>query len=306
MIASLPATALPTNIVTDNAVTVVDGLAFGVLLFVTALGLSLVFGVMDVLNLAHGAIFLVGAYVAVTLLGGGATISIMAFLAAMALAVVVGGLGGWGLSAMVRPIAHRGHLDQALLTLGIALVVTDLLSIRFGNDVRSVPAPTGLDGTVSIFGQSYPLYRLVVIGVGAVLAVVALYVIERTRVGSLVRASVVDPQMVSALGVDTRKLVTGVFAAGAALAALGGVVGAPILAAYPGLDDRVLLLGLVVVVIGGLGSVSGALVGALIIGQIEVLGVSLLPDYASFLVFGAMGLVLLLRPQGLLAKGGTA
>lgn len=207
---------------------------------------------------------------------------------------------------MVRPVARRGHLDQALLTLGIALVVSDLISMRFGNDVRSIPAPTGLNGSVTILGQSYPLYRLVVIVVGGLLAVGALYVIERTRVGSLVRASVVDPQMVSALGVDTKRLVTGVFAAGAALAAAGGVIGGPILSAYPGLDNRVLLLGLVVVVIGGLGSVSGALVGALVIGQIETLGVSLPPDHASFLVFGAMGLVLLLRPQGLLGQKGAA
>lgn len=293
---------LTANFIADNGVTIVDGLAFGVLLFVIALGLSLVFGVMDVLNLAHGALYLVGAYIAVALLGGGATMTLLAFLGAIVLAAVIGGVGGWGLSTMVRPVSHRGHLDQALLTLGIALVVSDLISMRFGNDVRSVPAPQGLDGSVTIFGQPYPLYRLLVIIVGGLLAAGALYVIERTRVGSLVRASVVDPQMVSALGVDTKRLVTGVFAAGAALAAAGGVIGGPILSAYPGLDNRVLLLGLVVVVIGGLGSVSGALVGALVIGQIETLGVSFLPDHASFLVFGAMGLVLLLRPQGLLGQ----
>jgi branched-chain amino acid transport system permease protein len=289
----------------DNIITMVDGLAIGALLFVIALGLSLVFGVMDVLNLAHGALYLVGAYVAASVVGGG-TVTLMAFMGAAVLAAVIGGLAGWGLSAMVRPIAARGHLDQALLTLGIALVVSDLLSMRFGNDVRTVPAPEGLTGSTSLFGQSYPVYRLAVIVVGALLAVGSLLLIERTRIGSLVRAAVVDAPMVRALGVDTTKLVAGVFAAGTALAAFGGVMGAPILSAYPGLDDRVLLLGLVVVVLGGLGSVSGALVGALIIGQIEVLGVSLLPSYASFLVFGAMALVLLLRPRGLMAKGGTA
>ena len=183
-------TALPANFITDNGVTMIDGLATGVLLFVIALGLSLVFGVMDVLNLAHGAIYLVGAYVAVALLGGGSTMTLVAFVGAVLLAAVVGGLGGWGLSAMVRPVAHRGHLDQALLTLGIALVVSDLISMRFGNDVRSIPAPDGLDGSVSIFGQSYPLYRLIVIVVGGLLAVAALYVIERTRVGSLVARDV--------------------------------------------------------------------------------------------------------------------
>lgn len=293
-----------TGWITDNLITVVDGLAFGVLLFVIALGLSLVFGVMDVLNLAHGAIYMLGAYVVAGMVGGG-TITLVAFMGAALLAAVVGGLAGWGLSAMVKPIAGRGHLDQALLTLGVALVVADLISMRFGNDVRSVPAPEPLTGSTSLFGQPYPVYRLVVIVVGLALAVGALLLIERTRIGSLVRAAVVDAQMVRALGVDTAKLVAGVFAAGAALAAFGGVMGAPILSAYPGLDDFALLLGLVVVIIGGLGSVSGALVGALIIGQVEVLGVSLLPTYASFLVFGAMALVLLLRPQGLFAKAQT-
>ena len=289
----------------NNLVTVVDGLAFGVLLFVIALGLSLVFGVMDVLNLAHGALYMVGAYVAVSLVVGG-TLSMAAFLGAALLAAVIGGLAGWGLAAMVRPIAKRGHLDQALLTLGIALVVGDLISMGFGNDVRSVPAPDPLTGSTSVLGQSYPVYRLAVIVVGLILAGGALLLIEHTRIGSLVRAAVVDAEMVRALGTDTGKLVAGVFAAGAALAAFGGVMGAPILSAYPGQDGRVLLLGLVVVVIGGLGSVSGALVGALIIGQVEVLGVSLLPSHASFLMFGTMALVLLLRPQGLLAKSRTA
>lgn len=294
-----------TSWITDNLITVVDGLAFGVLLFVIALGLSLVFGVMDVLNLAHGALYMLGAYVVAGMVGGG-TVTLAAFMGAALLAAVIGGLAGWGLSAMVKPIAGRGHLDQALLTLGIALVVADLISMRFGNDVRTVSAPEPLTGSTSLFGQPYPVYRLIVIVVGLFLAVGALLLIERTRIGSLVRAAVVDAQMVRALGVDTAKLVAGVFAAGAALAAFGGAMGAPILSAYPGLDDRALLLGLVVVIIGGLGSVSGALVGALIIGQVEVLGVSLLPSQASFLVFGAMALVLLLRPQGLLAKARTA
>ena len=293
------------NFIAENLFTVVDGLAIGVLLFVIALGLSLVFGVMDVLNLAHGALYLVGAYVAVSFVVGG-KMSLGAFVAAALLAAVIGGLAGWGLSAAVKPIASRGHLDQALLTLGIALVVSDLVSMRFGNDVRSIPAPDPLVGSVSLLGQSYPVYRLVVIVVGAALAVGAVMLIERTRIGSLVRAAVVDAPMVRALGVNTGRLVAGVFAAGAALASFGGVLGAPILSAYPGLDDRVLLLGLVVVVLGGLGSVNGALVGALIIGQIEVLGASLVPTYASFLVFGAMALVLLVRPEGLLAKGGVA
>jgi branched-subunit amino acid ABC-type transport system permease component len=286
-------------------ITVIDGVALGVLLFTIALGLSLVFGVMDVLNLAHGVLFLGGTYVAVAVLGDGGG-SIATLVLAALVALVAGALAGAGLSLVTRPISARGHLDQALLTLGIAFVGADLLSQAFGNEVRSVSPPAALASSVGIAGGSYPVYRLLVIVVGLLLAVAAWYVVERTRVGALVQATVADAPMVRALGVNTTRLVTGVFAAGAALAAFGGVLGAPIISASPGVDTRVLILGLVVVVIGGLGSVSGALVGALLIGQAETLGVSLLPTYASFLTFGTMALVLLLRPAGLLASGRTA
>jgi branched-chain amino acid transport system permease protein len=289
----------------SNLITMIDGVAFGVLLFTIALGLSLVFGVMDVLNLSHGVLYLGGAYVAVSLFGGGSGGVLMFVLAAL-LALVLGGVAGAGLSVVTRPIAARGHLDQALLTLGIAFVAADLYSEFYGNDVKSVPPPAEFAGSTSILGSTYPTYRLVVIAVGLLLAVGAWYVIEKTKVGALVQASVADAQMVRALGVNTTRLVTGVFAAGAALAAFGGVLGSPILSAGPGLDTRVLILGLVVVVIGGLGSVSGAFVGALLIGQVETLGVSLVPTYASFLTFGTMALVLLLRPQGILASGRAA
>lgn len=288
-----------------NLVTIIDGVAFGVLLFTIALGLSLVFGVMDVLNLAHGALYLAGAYLAVTIVGGGGGTVLTFVLAALA-ALAIGAVAGGALSLVTRPIASRGHLDQALLTLGIAFVLADVYSEIYGNDVKSVAAPSALSGSASILGSTYPIYRLVVIAVGLLLAVGAWYLIERTKVGSLVQATVADVQMVRALGVNTTYLVTGVFAAGAALAAFGGVLGAPILSAAPGLDTRVLILGLVVVVIGGLGSVSGALVGALLIGQVEALGVSLVPTYASFLTFGTMALVLLLRPSGILASGRAA
>ena len=288
-----------------NLVTMIDGVAFGVLLFTIALGLSLVFGVMDVLNLAHGALYVGGAYLAASLLGSGGG-SMLGFLLAALAALVVGALAGGGLSLATRPLSQRGHLDQALLTLGIAFVLADLYSEAFGNDVRSVAPPSALGASTSILGHDYPSYRLLVIAVGLVLAVGAWYVIERTRFGSLVQASVDDPQMVSAMGVNTNRLITGVFAAGAGLAAFGGVLGAPILSAGPGLDTRVLILGLVVVVIGGLGSVTGAFVGALLIGQVEALGVSLLPTYAAFLTFGTMALVLLVRPAGILNSGRAA
>jgi branched-chain amino acid transport system permease protein len=291
--------------INNNFITVIDGVAFGVLLFTIALGLSLVFGVMNVLNLAHGSLYLIGSYIAVTITSSFDP-TLGWFVLALAIAVAIGSLAGVGLSFMTRPLALRGHLDQALLTLGVAFVAADLLAQQYGRDVRSVSAPSPFDKSMSLFGHTYPSYRLVIIVVGLLLAVVAYMILERTKVGSLVQASVDDAEMVRALGVNTGRLTTGVFAVGAALAAFGGVLGAPILSAAPGLDTRVLILGLVVVVIGGLGSVTGALVGALVIGQVQTLGVSLVPSYASFLTFGAMALVLLLRPAGILGKGRAA
>lgn len=280
-----------------NLVSVLNGVAIGFLLFILAIGLSLVFGMMDVLNLAHGAIFLVGAYVAWVV--GGAEPTWGTFLLALAVALGIGLLVGAGMSLLTEPLRHRSHLDQALLTLGVALIVAELLSMAFGNDVQAVDAPPGLDGAVSLLGSAYPAYRLVLIGVGAVFAVALWGVMSRTMVGTVVRATVADRDMVSSVGIDNRKVKLAVFAVGSALAAVAGVLGGPIYGARPGLDSTVLILALVVVVIGGLGSVRGALVGALVIGQIESLGRAVLADAASFLLFGALAVVLVLRPRGL-------
>jgi branched-chain amino acid transport system permease protein len=282
-------------------VSVLNGFAIGFLLFILAVGLSLVFGMMDVLNLAHGALFLGGAYLAAAFAGswGG-------FLAALGIAAVGGLVAGAVLSLMTEPLRKRSHLDQALLTLGVAFVVAELLIIAFGNDPLSVAAPPALDGSVSVLGATYPAYRLVLIGVGAVLALVVHLVVDRTRVGALVRATVADREMVTTLGIDNRLVKAAVFAVGSLLATTAGVLGGPIYGARPGLDATVLILALVVVVIGGLGSVRGALVGALIIGQVDTLGRVLLPDLASFILFAALALVLVLRPQGLFGVPSTA
>ncbi|ALG08861.1 branched-chain amino acid ABC transporter permease [Kibdelosporangium phytohabitans] len=205
---------------------------------------------------------------------------------------------------MTEPLRKRSHLDQALLTLGVTLVMAETLVMIHGDDPLAVGAPPGLDGSVPVLGAAYPTYRLVLIGIGAVLAVVVYLVVERTALGALVRATVADRDMVAALGVDNRLIRVGVFAVGSMLAAVAGVLGGPVHGARPGLDSTVLILALVVVVIGGLGSVRGALLGALVIGQIDSLGRTLLPDGASFIVLGALALVLVLRPQGLF--GGTA
>jgi branched-chain amino acid transport system permease protein len=275
-------------------VSVLNGFAIGFLLFILAVGLSIVFGMMDVLNLAHGALFLGGAYLGAAFAGswGG-------FLAALGLAAAGGLAAGALLSLMTEPLRKRSHLDQALLTLGVAFVVAELLIIAFGDDPLSVSAPPALDGSVSVLGATYPAYRLVLIGLGAVLALAVYLVVERTRVGALVRATVADREMVATLGVDNRLVKAAVFAVGSLLAATAGVLGGPIYGARPGLDATVLMLALVVVVIGGLGSVRGALVGALIIGQVDTLGRVLLPEFASFILFAALALVLVLRPRGL-------
>ena len=280
-------------------IAVLNGVAIGLLLFIVAIGLSLVFGMMDVLNLAHGALFLAGAYLAWSIVGDRPTWA--GWLAALAVAVAVGALAGGGLSLLTAPLAGRTHLEQALLTLGVALVGAELLSAAFGDDVRGVNPPPGLDGTVSIVGNAYPTYRLALIGVGAGLALALHTVIERTPVGALVRASVADRDMVAAVGIDPRLVRAGVFVAGSVLAVTAGVLGSPIYNARPGLDSTVLILALLVVVVGGLGSVRGALVAALLIGQIESTGRIVLSDLASFLLFGVLALVLALRPRGLAA-----
>lgn len=275
-------------------VSILNGFAIGSLLFIVAVGLSLVFGMMDVLNLAHGALFLGGAYLGAAFGGswGG-------FLGALALSAVGGAAAGGLLSLMTQPLLRRSHLEQALLTLGIALAGSELLLIVFGDDPLSVPAPPGLDGSVTVFGASYPTYRLVLIGVGAAIALAVYLVVDRTRVGALVRATVSDREMVSTVGIDNRVVRVGVFAVGSLLATTAGTLGGPVYGARPGLDASVLILALVVVVIGGLGSVRGALVGALLIGQVDTLGRYLLPDLASFILFAALALVLVVRPRGL-------
>ena len=280
-----------------NLVSMIDGVAYGLLLFTLAVGLSLVFGMMDVLNLAHGTLYLLGAYVAFALSDG----SWLGLLVAIIVGALVGVAGGGLLAALTQPLASRGHLDQALLTLGIAFITAEVLASFFGSEVLPTAPPEGLRGSTSIVGHSYPTYRLAFIGIAGALAILVYVMFERSSLGALVRATVADREMVRAMGIDTRQVLFGVFAFGAALATIGGVLGAPILAPGPGIDETVLVLSLVVVVVGGLGSVPGALLGALLIGQVQTLGVAVLPTYSPFLLFGAMLLVLAWRPQGLVS-----
>jgi branched-chain amino acid transport system permease protein len=278
----------------DNGVTLVNGLATGMLLYMMAAGLTLIFGMMDVLNLAHGAFFLFGAYVAYEIGRNGDNWAIAA-LAALGVGAVLGVL----LSVATRPLRSRGHLDQALLTFGAAFVLAGIASLLFGYGYKSVNSPPVLNGTVSITGQDYPVYRLVVIGVGLFVALVLFLVIERTAIGATVRAAVTDREMLSAMGVNVDVVMLLVFVVGGAVASIGGMIGAPILGVNPGLDDQVLLLALVVVTVGGLGSLKGALIGAIVIGEVQAIGTALFPSAAGLLLFGAMVAILVVRPQGL-------
>lgn len=275
-----------------------DGVAYGLLVFVAASGLVFCFGVANILNLAHGLLYAIGGYTAAALLDGG--------WASLALALAVGVLAaaavGVLLAGLLTPVAAGNHLSQALLTFGVALAGGSLLVAGFGPDNPQVQVPAALEGSVMVAGHRYAAYRLVFIVVAAVLAAALYLVVRRTRAGMLVRAAVDDPEMVACLGVSPAWIRAGVLAAAGALAGAAGVLGAPIIGPGTGTADTVLLLSLVVVVLGGLGSMAGTLLAALAIGEIQTLGVALLPSAAPFLLFAAMAAVLAVRARGLTGR----
>ncbi|WP_405762121.1 ABC transporter permease [Streptomyces sp. NBC_01420] len=276
-----------------HLVPAVDGVAYGLLLFVVAAGLSLAFGTAGVLNLSHGMLYAIGAYTGAELSDGtwgGLALGLAAGTAAAALA-------GAGLSAATVPLARRGHLAQALLTFGIALVGGDLLIQFFGADELPVRVPGALDSSVHLLGHRYPAYRLCFIAMAVALAAFGTWVLTRTRVGAAVRASADDPQMLAATGHNPRAVHTGVLAAAGALAGAAGVLGAPIIGPGPGTSENVLMLSLVVVVLGGLRSLWATLAAAVAVGEVQTLGVSVLPDLAPYLLFAAMAAVLVFRSR---------
>ncbi|MEU1244394.1 branched-chain amino acid ABC transporter permease [Micromonospora parva] len=298
----MTAVAVGTNRIDPYLIPALDGVAYGLLVFVAASGLVLCFGVANILNLAHGLLYAIGGYTAAALLDGG--------WASLALALAVGVLAaaaaGVLLAGLLTPVATGSHLSQALLTFGVALAGGSLLVAGFGPDDPQVQVPATLEGSVMVAGHRYAAYRLVFIVVAAVLAAALYLMVRRTRAGMLVRAAVDDPEMVACLGVSPARIRAGVLAAAGALAGAAGVLGAPIIG--PGTDtaDTVLLLSLVVVVLGGLGSMAGTLLAALAIGEIQTLGVALLPSAAPFLLFAAMAAVLAARARGLAVRWRTA
>ncbi|MEU0135004.1 ABC transporter permease [Streptomyces sp. NPDC006296] len=276
-----------------HLVPAVDGVAYGLLLFVVAAGLSLAFGTAGVLNLSHGTLYAIGAYTGAELSDGtwgGLALGLAAGTAAACAA-------GAGLSAATAPLTGRGHLAQALLTFGLALVGGDLLVQIFGADELPVRVPGALDTSVTLLGHRYPAYRLCFIVMAVLLAAFGTWVLTRTRMGAAVRAAADDPQMLATTGHSPRAVHTGVLAAAGALAGAAGVLGAPIIGPGPGTSETVLMLSLVVVVLGGLRSLWATLLAAIAVGEVQTLGVSLAPDLAPYLLFAAMAAVLVLRAR---------
>lgn len=292
-----------------------NGLQLGVMLFLMAAGLTLVFGIMGLINLAHGSLYMAGAYAMAATVGWTGS-----YLAGIVAALVAAGaLGALVEVAALRRLYDRDHLDQVLATFGLILFFNELARLVWGPAALFVTVPAALSGTVEILpGAPYPAYRLAVIGIGIAVAGGLYLLIARTRLGMLIRAGASNRTMVAALGVDIRLLYTAVFALGAALAALAGAVAAPILSVEPGMGEPVLILTLVVIVVGGIGSIRGAFVAALLIGFVDTMGRAFLPALlrevaqpatanavgpalASMLIYLTMAIVLAVRPQGLFA-----
>jgi branched-chain amino acid transport system permease protein len=276
----------------------VNSITLGGLLFLLSSGFSLIFGLMRIPNLTHGSLFMLGAYIGASLV---VWYKLDFWLAAILSALLVAAFGGLIERLLLRRLAGNS-LAQVLVTLGIAFMIADACLMGFTGDPITVPTPAGLVGAVRGFGLIFPIYRLVVIVIAVVIAVVLWLLLDRTRLGAMIRAGVDDPDMARVVGIPVPWLFTIVFCLGAALAGFAGVIGAPILSVYPGLDFDMLPLALVVVILGGTGSLLGSLVGSFIIGFLYNYGQALLPELAYFVLFLPMVLVLLVRPQGLFGR----
>ena len=277
-----------------------NSMALGGLFFLLSAGFSLIFGLMRITNLSHGAYFMLGAYVGLTVLRlkGGFVLAVLAG----ACAVLV--LGGLIERFILRRLSGR-VLSQVLVTLGIAFIVSDACLLIWTGDPIPLPIPQLLQGTVRIGAVAFPLYRMTVVGLALLVACGLWLLMEKTRIGAMIRAGVDDMQMARGLGISVSRLFTAVFCLGAALAGAGGVLGGPILSVYPGLDTDMLPLALVVVILGGVGSLVGAFVGSFVIGFVYTFGQVLLPDLTYMILFIPMVIVLAVRPRGLFGRIST-
>ena len=278
-----------------------NALQYGLLLFLVASGLTLIFGIMGVINLAHGSFYMIGAYLAYALAPVFAAHAGWGFFATLSvglvLAVILGYLLEW---AFFSFLYERDHLQQVLMTYGLILVFEELRSILAGDDVHGVKAPGALAGSIPLGDlMSYPVYRLFMSAVCVAIALGMYLVLSRTRLGMMIRAGASNREMVQSLGIDIKFLYRVMFAAGVALAVLAGMLAAPVSSVYPGMGNQVLIICFVVVVIGGIGSVRGALAAALLVGIVDTFGKVLFPQAAGVLVYVLMALVLVWKPDGL-------
>jgi branched-chain amino acid transport system permease protein len=267
------------------------------ILFLLAAGLTLIFGLMRIINMAHGSFYLLGGYIAISAIRLTGDFGTGALLAVVAVAVA-----GVIVQRLLLARLYKQEMPQALLTLGLLFIVADFAFFTWGGDPLLVPEPRLLQGGVRFFGVVYPLYRLFLIGWGLATAIFLWAFLERTKIGAIVRAGMDDEEMVRGLGINMPLVFTAIFALGAALAAIGGVLGGPLLGMFPGADFEVALLAFVVVTVGGLGSIRGAFLGSLLVGLVDNFGNVWFPQLSLFTIFVPMVIVLALRPTGLMGR----
>ena len=281
------------------AIQLLNGVQYGLLLFLVASGLTLIFGIMGIINLAHGSFYMIGAYMAFSLSSLTGSL-LIAIVLGTVLSVVLGVFLEW---ALFSRLYKRDHLEQVLLTYGLILVFEELRSLIVGNDVHGVAVPDILNWSIPLTETlSYPVYRLLMSAVCIVLAVLLYLLIAKTRLGMMIRAGASNREMVQSLGLNINLVYRLVFALGVALAAFAGMLAAPVSSVYPGMGTGVLIICFVVVVIGGIGSVWGALVAALLIGLADTFGKVLIPEAAGVTVYLLMAAILLWRPEGLFRR----
>ena len=283
--------------ITILSVQLLTGLAYGMLLFMMATGLTIIFGLLNVVNLAHGALFMVGGYIALTFVKNYTN-----FWIALILTVAVMAILGIIIERFLLNRMYGKEFEQVLLTFGLIFVLSDAAKWIWGSSPQAIPIPPALNGSIRIGDIAFPEYRLFVVIVGCVFALILWYLEARTRIGAIVRAGVDDREMLGALGINFKLVFSCVFAFGAAMAGLSGALGAPILGLYVGMDGHILILSLVIVVIGGLGTWKGAFVGAILVGMIDTLGRIWFPQISMAIIFALMVIVLLIKPSGLFGK----
>jgi branched-chain amino acid transport system permease protein len=278
-------------------VNILNGVSLAMILFLLASGLTLAFGLMRIVNMAHGSFYLLGGYIALSAMQASGTFIVSAIVSFIAVAAL-----GMAIQRMLLSKLYKQELPQALLTLGLLFIFADVAFWIWGGNPLLPPQPALFSGTVHVLGIPYPLYRLFLIGIGFLLALMLWLLLERTKIGAAIRAGLDDEEMLRGIGVNVPFLFACVFALGAGLAALGGVLGGPLLGVFPGADFEVVLLAFVVVIVGGLGSVAGAFWASLLVGLADNFGNAWFPQLSLFTIFLPMVLVLAVRPTGLMGR----